>query len=1035
MSVNAEPLEIRLLGPMEVAHHGEALELPQSKKARALAAYLAMSGRPHRREKLCSLLWDVADDPRAALRWCLTKLRDVFDETAATRIAATRDTVAIVPELVRVDALELRAASAKGLSTLDPAGLERIAALVRGEFLEGLDLTDFHEFHAWLVSARAEAHRLHAAVLRELIARNASDPCGAIPWARTLVDIDPLDEDARVTLVRILAAAGRRGEAEQQVALTTRLFADLGIESPRRLQEAAPALLARPVVESASGIVSVEFAPSPPAPPSPTPGPKASSTIFPTRLVGRESELTTFDELLEATIASRHSRALLLSGEPGIGKSRLLAELGLKANDRGALILHGAAWEAERARPYVPWIDVLRCLPLNHAPETTRHRLACIVPELGPFDSGDEATRDQLFDAVSATVARALESAPAVLLVLDDVQWLDDASAELLHYVARSNRRFPLLIALAARAGDLPDNDGISRALRSLRRDPGILEIAVGPLSADETAQLVGSVVPASDQASLFSQSAGNPLFAIELARSAAASGTIAPATLDQLVRDRLARLAPDSESLLRWCAILGSSFDVRTLGLLIEEGEHLHESLELLERHALLVATDPARKAAYGFAHGVVHRVVYGGISAPRRTLMHAKVARLLAASSDRDGRVAEELERHASLGGDAETAARAAVAAGRRFLRVFANREAESIARRGLAHCEALDGRERAQRRLELMEIRIAARKPDRIDEIASEIEQAAEAALSFGCLEHARLGFHIVGYLRWETGRWADARRHLLRAEFISRSSDQRERVVAMAEAARCLLLLEKDLGHAEALVREASALAGEAEARSPAIPDALGMLRAHEGRYEEAGSCYREAIAAARREGDGAGLFTALEHLTMMNVDAGRYADAIETASDLGDIAEKLREGSECDFARAILAIARCGAGDDGQDPLIDAALAGLRNADAKHRLVWALNRAARGSMRRARWERARRFALDASRIAAELGHGSERIAALAALAAIAQATGDSSSAARFATEVATIPLESVSREARSAAETLGRPVASRPRRRE
>jgi len=1032
--VNAEPLDIRLLGPMEVARHGEALELPQSKKARALAAYLAMSGRPHRREKLCTLLWDVADDPRAALRWCLTKLRDVFDEPGATRIAATRDSVSIEPGLVRVDALELRAASAKGFSALDLPGLERIASLVRGEFLEGLELADFHEFHAWQVAARAEAHRLHAALLRELIARNAADPRGAIPWARTLVEIDPLDEDARITLVRILASAGRRGEAEQQVMLTTRLFADLGIERPRRLQEAAPALLAQPVAECAAEVANANSTPTPPPTPSPMSSPKAS-TILPTRLVGRERELVTLDELLEATIASGHSHALLLSGEPGIGKSRLLAELGLKANDRGALILHGAAWEAERGRPYVPWIDVLRCLPLTDAPEATRHRLAQIVPELGAFDPGDEATRDQLFDAVSATVARAIESAPALLLVLDDVQWLDDASAELLHYVARSNRRLPLLVALAARAGDLPDNEGASRALRSLRRDPGIVEIAVGPLSVDETAQLVGSAVATSDRGSLFSQSAGNPLFAIELARSAAASGAIAPATLDQLVRDRLARLAPESESLLRWCAILGSNFDVRSLELLVAEGAQLHESLEMLERHALLVATESSSgKAAYRFVHGVVHRVVYDGISAPRRTLMHAKVARLLAASSDRDGRVAEELERHASLGGDAAAAARAAVAAGRRFLRVFANREAESIARRGLAHCDALDGRERAQRRLELMEIRIAARKPERIDDIATEVEQAAEEALSLGCIEHARLGFHIVGYLKWETGRWADARRHLLRAELISRSSDQRERAIAMAEAARCLLLLERDLGHAEALVREASALADETGARSPAIPDALGMLRAHEGRYEEAASCFRDAIAAARHESDGAALFTALEHITMLAVDAGRYAEAIENAAELVGISEKLREGSERDFARAVLAIARCGAGDNGQDPLIDAALEGLRNADAKHRLVWALNRAARGSMRRERWERARQFALDASRIAAELGHGSERIAALTALAGIAQATGDFGGTARVASELATIPLESASHEARLAAKKFARPAASRPRRR-
>lgn len=1029
-----EPLEIRLLGPMEIVRRGETVELPQSKKARALAAFLAMTGRPHRREKLCGLLWDVADDPRAALRWCLTKLRDVFDEPGATRIEATRDAVSIAPGSIRVDALELRAGAAALRGAPGPDQLRRLAGLVRGEFLEGLDLPDFHDFHGWLVAERAEARRAHAATLTELVSRAASNPCEALPYARTLAEIDPLDEDARITLVRVLAAAGRRAEAEQQVELARRLFADLGLDRPRKLEAAAPPLLAQQPVDCAPAGAP---APPPPVTDQETHPSESVASILPLRLVGRTSELGRLDTLVARAIATGSAQIVLVTGEPGIGKSRLLAELGLRANDRGALILHGSSWEGESSRPYVPWIEALRCLPLAEAPEAARVRLAQIVPELGPADPEDGATREELFDAVAGVIASAAASAPALLLVLDDVQWLDDASAELLHYVARSNRRRALIVALAARAGDLPDNDGVSRCLRGLRREPGVGEIALGPLTAVETARLVEPMVPAIDADALFSQSAGNPLFAIELARGAAESGSLAHATLEQLVRDRLARLPDDAASLLRWCAVLGTGFDVRLLELLSQPGESLHESLESLERHALLVAADVpgAAGASYRFAHGVVHRVVYDGISGPRRALMHAKVARILALSSDRDGRVAGELERHASLGGDAATAARAAIAAGRRFLRVFANREAESVARRGLAHCDALEGRERAQRKIELAEIRVAARRPERIDEAASEVEQMAEEALALGCLEHARLGFHIVGYLRWESGRWSDAKRHLLRAEQISRAADPGERVVAMAEAARCLLLLEKDLGHAEALVREARALcAGDGQIAS-VIPDALGMLRAHEGRPDEAEACFRDAIGAARRNGDSAALFTALEHLAMLFVDLGRSAEAIESAVELAGIAEKLREGSERDFARAMLSIARCGAGEDGQDPLVDVALEGLRVADAKHRLAWALNRAARGSMRRSRWERARRFAGEAATIAAELEHGSERIAALASLAAIARATGDHAAEASRLGELDALQLDGISHDARLAADALRaktRPVSLRRR---
>jgi hypothetical protein len=137
-----------------------------------------------------------------------------------------------------------------------------------------------------------------------------------------------------------------------------------------------------------------------------------------------------------------------------------------------------------------------------------------------------------------------------------------------------------------------------------------------------------------------------------------------------------------------------------------------------------------------------------------------------------------------------------------------VYANGEALAFARSGLRHSEALPERERVGLQIELMELSLAARRPKDTEETAIQLEALAERALSNGDVEHARLGFHLLSYIRWEGGDWSDAKRLSLRAEFVVRGADTREQIVAMAEAARCLALLERDLGQAGACARQGS-----------------------------------------------------------------------------------------------------------------------------------------------------------------------------------------------------------------------------------
>lgn len=222
-------LQLALLGEMQVSLGGQLSELPRSKKTRALLAYLALTGRVHRRERLCSLFWEVPDDPRGALRWSLSKLRGLVDEPHASRIVADRETVAFHRCGAAIDLVDLRTQLSGDLARVDTATLVAAAAEFRGEALEGLDLPECHEFHAWCVAQRADVRDLQARIAAALVERFVGNPAAALPHARTLVLIESEREAHWASLVRLLAAAGRRREAEEQSTLGLRVLESAGM--------------------------------------------------------------------------------------------------------------------------------------------------------------------------------------------------------------------------------------------------------------------------------------------------------------------------------------------------------------------------------------------------------------------------------------------------------------------------------------------------------------------------------------------------------------------------------------------------------------------------------------------------------------------------------------------------------------------------------------------------------------------------------------------------------------------------------------
>ena len=208
-SAGKATLQVRVLGSLAVLRQQTRLALPRSKKTRALLAYLAVTARAHSRDRLCAMFWPVPDDPRAALRWSLSRLRPLVDERDCRRIIADRESVSIDLTHVGVDLLSLRSVARNGLDAVATDALRKAAEALEGDFLEGLELADCLEFQSWCTGEREEARRLRVRLLAALVGRLEGVPDQALPHARALSLLEPADEAAHATLVRLLRASGR----------------------------------------------------------------------------------------------------------------------------------------------------------------------------------------------------------------------------------------------------------------------------------------------------------------------------------------------------------------------------------------------------------------------------------------------------------------------------------------------------------------------------------------------------------------------------------------------------------------------------------------------------------------------------------------------------------------------------------------------------------------------------------------------------------------------------------------------------------
>ena len=307
-------LEVRVLGELEVIRDGAPAALPPSRKTRALLAYLALTRRSHRRERLCEIFWDVPDDPRGALRWSLSKIRPFVDDPAYPRLVAERQTIELLTDALDIDLFAAQACA--GAQDAATGELVRAASSFRGPLLTDLDLPANGEFHTWLLGLREDAHKLQSQILRVLTERLAATPQEALPYARELVRIDPYDETGWALLISNLAGAGRGQEVRQQYEAAMRALREVGGASGPLLRawQTAKASAPRPADRDTASkepvaagqpaaLVAVAASSS-----QPTPPPRASIVVLPFANLSNDPEQQYFADGITGYLTTDLSR-------------------------------------------------------------------------------------------------------------------------------------------------------------------------------------------------------------------------------------------------------------------------------------------------------------------------------------------------------------------------------------------------------------------------------------------------------------------------------------------------------------------------------------------------------------------------------------------------------------------------------------------------------------------------------------------------------------------------------------------------------
>ena len=712
-----DTLWVYMLGPPRVEWGGRPLPLPR-RQTRALLYRLAVRPEPVPREQLCFLFWPDTPESTARrnLTHLLTHLRRALPEPDLLLIAG--DCIGLDPRFAWSDvgdferlcaALPSSSLRLSSLPTREEAeSLQQAVDLYRGPFLAGFSLPGSPEFEAWADQERSVWECLYLEALAALMEGWAA--CGgyepAIACARRYLETDELAEDVHRRLIQFYAAVGdRRAALRQFERCAVVLERELGVSPLPETRAIYQAVLAhQPVPRHA-------------APPAWTTLPGLDVP-----LVGRDAALHHLEQAY-ARVRAGHGEVVLISGEAGIGKSRLMQDFATSLSDQ-ALILVGTAQSAMQTMPYQPVVEALR-LALNLQPvtgdlqpiwlaEASRllPELRTLYPDLPPLLPAEpEEARGRLFEALSQFVL-GLTTSP-LLLCLDDLHWADSATLDWLACLGRHLPGNRLLVLGTYRS---EESGAVADLRRHLARLGVLSEVKLTGLDAEAVLQMVRYLTPSPKREGagggsevalahrLQAVTGGNPFFLLEILRALMETGGWPvhlasvedfplPDTLRDAVEARLRRLSPVARQVLEAGAVVGPAFGLDLVRLVAgrREMETMDGLDELVARQLLVESRGGAQSyLPFRFQHEIVWRVVEEGMSPARHQLLHRRAGRAL---ERLEPEAVPALARHFDAGGEVQKALHYHGLAAQRAEALFAWREAEEHQSRMLALLERVD------------------------------------------------------------------------------------------------------------------------------------------------------------------------------------------------------------------------------------------------------------------------------------------------------------------------------------------------------
>ncbi len=659
------------------------------------------------------------------------------------------------------------------------------------------------------------------------------------------------------------------------------------------------------------------------------------------QLIGRERELEELKAHWQRAVEGQ-THLLLLSGEPGIGKTRLARELMVYARLQGAAAMWGRCYEQEVAVPYRPFTDAFKDYIAGQSVKALRHQvgvsaaeLARLVPalheRLGPIAANPpldpHEQRLRLFDHMAAFLRAVAEERP-VLLFIDDLHWADEASLLLLQHLARHVYEVPFLILGAYRETELARRHPLQKVLVELNQERLATRLALSRLDRQAVGDMMrvmcdADIVPTLVEA-IYHETEGNPFFVEEVVKMLVEEDVLHPDQLacsDQdwqvlhipqsiraTIGRRLERVSLESAYLLAQAAVIGRHFSLDLLLAVTDLDENV--ALDALDEAVAAQLIQPLEAGqTYAFQHTLIAQTLYEELNVRRRARLHGRVGRVLEGihAQELDGYV-EELARHfAQTYGDddAQKAIVYNIQAGDRAREVYAHEEALRYYHVAL---DVLKNEPRDPRRRRVWET------IGDINYLISDYDSALEAyrhALEAvtKVTAHAALE-RKMGLVHDRRGAYGLALRHLESAQSaLDAATDDdagQERALIWASQADIYFRL------GELQRARETCLAGLAQLQDSThysqlafLHRTLGNILVREGKTEEAVRHHHQSLDMARQANDVEGIIAALGNLGFVSRIAGDWGSAIAWAQEALSLAEKVGEYRGMGYAYRVL----------------------------------------------------------------------------------------------------------------------------------